>query len=118
MVAGRNSSRRSGDRMAVVQLLPPVALHDYRYLGANFRERERIKRKRQRWTDRLHRLLMLETAGVARRDTCGLADLPSPEMTMPRLRGDLESVDRVMGEMKELSRHREVPRVLGSAPGE
>lgn len=26
----------------------PVALHDYRYLGKNFRERERIKRKKNR----------------------------------------------------------------------
>ena len=38
----------------------PVALHDYRHLGASFRERERIKRKKQRWTSRLHRLPMLE----------------------------------------------------------
>lgn len=27
---------------------PPSALHDYRYLGENFRERQRIKRKRER----------------------------------------------------------------------
>jgi hypothetical protein len=27
----------------------PVALHDYRYLGEDFRQRERIKRKKQRW---------------------------------------------------------------------
>lgn len=31
----------------------PVLLHDYQYLGENFRERERIKRKQQRWRDRL-----------------------------------------------------------------
>jgi len=31
----------------------PIELHDYRYLGANFRERERIKRKRNRWLSRL-----------------------------------------------------------------
>lgn len=31
----------------------PVALHDTRYLGADYRERERIKRKRQRWIKRL-----------------------------------------------------------------
>jgi DNA adenine methylase len=37
-----------------------VALHDYRHLGTNFRERERIKRKKQRWTSRLHRLPMME----------------------------------------------------------
>jgi hypothetical protein len=38
----------------------PIALHDYRYLGIGFRERERIKRKKQRWTNRLHGLPMLE----------------------------------------------------------
>jgi DNA adenine methylase len=32
---------------------PPVELHDYRYLGYNFRERERIKRKKTRWLKRL-----------------------------------------------------------------
>jgi DNA adenine methylase len=38
----------------------PVALHDYRYLGANFRERERIKRKKLRWVNRLKRMPVLE----------------------------------------------------------
>ena len=39
---------------------PPVALHDYRYLGANFRERERIKRQKARWTARLLRMPALQ----------------------------------------------------------
>lgn len=38
----------------------PTALHDYRYLGSGFRERERIKRKKARWTARLKRLPLLE----------------------------------------------------------
>lgn len=38
----------------------PTALHDYRYLGSNFRERERIKRKKQRWTARLSGMPLLE----------------------------------------------------------
>jgi DNA adenine methylase len=38
----------------------PVALHDYRYLGRNFRERERIKRKKTRWANRLARMPLLE----------------------------------------------------------
>jgi len=38
----------------------PVALHDYRYLGGNFRERERIKRKKLRWVSRLERMPVLE----------------------------------------------------------
>ena len=38
----------------------PVALHDYRYLGVNFRERERIKRKKDRWVNRLQTMPTLE----------------------------------------------------------
>lgn len=38
----------------------PIQLHDYRYLGENFRERERIKRKKSRWVARLERMPALE----------------------------------------------------------
>jgi hypothetical protein len=38
----------------------PVELHDYRFLGQNFRERERIKRKKMRWTNRLRTMPVLE----------------------------------------------------------
>jgi hypothetical protein len=38
----------------------PVALHNYRYLGEDFRERERIKRKQKRWVNRLHIMPTLE----------------------------------------------------------
>lgn len=38
----------------------PMELHDYRYLGSGFRERERIKRKMARWTGRLHRMPTVE----------------------------------------------------------
>jgi hypothetical protein len=34
----------------------PLELHDYRYLGEDFRERERIKRKRERWERRLREM--------------------------------------------------------------
>jgi DNA adenine methylase len=60
----------------------PVALHDYRHLGASFRERERIKRKKQRWTARLHRLPMLERQALL----AAIDDawrIPSPKMAMP-----------------------------------
>ena len=36
----------------------PLRLHDYRYIGADYRERERIKRKRARW---LHRWQAMPT---------------------------------------------------------
>lgn len=39
---------------------PPVALHDYRYLGTDYRERERIKRKVTRWQRRLAEMPLLE----------------------------------------------------------
>jgi hypothetical protein len=42
----------------------PVQLHDYRYLGANFRERERIKRIKVRWCARLARMDRLERYAV------------------------------------------------------
>ena len=38
----------------------PEILHDYRYLGFNFRERERIARKKRRWVGRLARMPVLE----------------------------------------------------------
>lgn len=40
--------------------LAPAELHDYRYLGNNFRERERIKRIKTRWLARLDRMEELE----------------------------------------------------------
>jgi hypothetical protein len=42
----------------------PVELHDYRYLGSNFRERERIKRIRSRWLARLDRMDDLERYAI------------------------------------------------------
>jgi 16S rRNA G966 N2-methylase RsmD len=38
----------------------PTALHDYRYLGTDYRERERIKRKVTRWQRRLADMPRLE----------------------------------------------------------
>jgi site-specific DNA-adenine methylase len=40
--------------------IPPVELHDYRYLGDNFRERERIKLKSKYWLARLKKMPVLE----------------------------------------------------------
>jgi hypothetical protein len=38
----------------------PTALHDYSFLGDTFRQRERIKGKKQRWVNRLRRMDVLE----------------------------------------------------------
>jgi site-specific DNA-adenine methylase len=40
--------------------IPPVELHDYRYLGDNFRERERIKLRSKYWLVRLKKMPVLE----------------------------------------------------------
>lgn len=42
----------------------PSALHDYRFLGEGFRERERIKRKAKRFVRRLDRLPELERKAI------------------------------------------------------
>ncbi len=39
---------------------PPVELHDYRYLGDNFREREQIRKKSKRWAAKLRSMPVLE----------------------------------------------------------
>jgi DNA adenine methylase len=38
----------------------PTELHDYSYLGDNYRERERIKRKKRAWVNRLAKMPRLE----------------------------------------------------------
>jgi len=42
----------------------PTELHDYRYLGRDFRERERIRRKQARWVRRLSEMSVLERRAV------------------------------------------------------
>jgi DNA adenine methylase len=42
----------------------PAILHDYRYLGKNFREREKIKRRQLRWKKRLVMMRPLERAAM------------------------------------------------------
>lgn len=42
----------------------PFELHDYQYLGENFRERERIKRKKGRWAARLASMPALERYAI------------------------------------------------------
>ena len=43
----------------------PTELHDYRFLGHNRRERERIKRKLARWKARLEKMPLLERRLIA-----------------------------------------------------
>lgn len=39
---------------------PPVELHDYRYQGKNWRDRERMKRRQATWTNRLKKMAPYE----------------------------------------------------------
>lgn len=62
--------KRSGavvDELLFTSYGEPARLHDYRYLGVDFRERERIKRKGRRWVDRLARLPILEQRAILAR---------------------------------------------------
>ena len=45
----------------------PETLHDYRYLGDTFRDRERIKRKQNRWIAGLRRMPVLERNALIER---------------------------------------------------
>lgn len=64
-----NSITRSGrvaEEWLWMNYPEPVALHDYSFLGEDFRERERIKRKINRWQNRLERMPMLEKRALLR----------------------------------------------------
>jgi len=61
---------------------PSNALHDYRYLGRDFRERERIKRKAQRWKARLLRMPSLERQALLAACSEVLRDPRSPDIAM------------------------------------
>ena len=43
---------------------PPKELHDYTFLGSDYRERERIKRKKQRWQNRISAMDRLERLAI------------------------------------------------------
>ncbi len=61
----------------------PVVLHDYRYLGGSFREREKIKRRQARWKKRLVMMSTIERAALL----AAMEDLHrgAPENAMPDL---------------------------------
>jgi DNA adenine methylase len=42
----------------------PSQLHDYRFLGTNFRQRERLKRKKARWLAKLRAMTPVEAAAI------------------------------------------------------
>jgi hypothetical protein len=56
----------------------PLELHDYRYLGGDFRDRERIKRKVTRWKNRLINMNALEKHAIM----AAIAELKNPAATI------------------------------------
>jgi site-specific DNA-adenine methylase len=60
----RNRAGRATIETIWMNFPNPLELHDYRYLGQGFRERERIKRKRDRWKAKLLKMSELERQAV------------------------------------------------------
>lgn len=58
-------TQAGGAREILWMNFEPGELHDYRFVGTNFRERERIKRKQERWTNRLLSLPPAERRAIA-----------------------------------------------------
>jgi site-specific DNA-adenine methylase len=75
------TTNRAGQRTTEIvwcNFPPPLELHDYSHLGKDFRERERIKRKRLRWKNRLLKMDSQERfALMATIDELKAADFPA-----------------------------------------
>lgn len=100
------TTKRNGQRVQEFVWLnfpEPFELHDYRFLGSNFRERERIKRKRERWAQRLvnmpawERGAILEAIALAR-ESAGSGNAR---------KGDTSGV---VAEFDDSDRHRQIER--------
>lgn len=92
---------RSGEMATEVvwcNFAAPAELHDYRYLGGTYRERERIKRKVNRWKSKVRNLDPLERAAILEaldattppppailQSRERYADLASPDLAMPAI---------------------------------
>lgn len=63
----RNRSGTVAEEWVWMNYPEPEELHDYQYLGRNFRERERIRRKIGRWVDRLKSLSYSERSALIER---------------------------------------------------
>jgi hypothetical protein len=64
----------------------PLELHDYRYLGSGYREREKFRRQQRRWTARLQRMDRLQRQALL----AAIAEanlVPSPEAARMAITG-------------------------------
>lgn len=90
----------------------PFALHDYRYLGGNFRERERIKRKRDRWRDKLAIMPTLERMAIL----SAIADLASSSIASNGDAADGEFLPGVRAHVARASVARQRPGLPTQSP--
>jgi 16S rRNA G966 N2-methylase RsmD len=63
----------------------PEVLHDWRYLGGGFREREKLRRQQRRWVARLERMNLLQRQALmaAIAETAPAATAANGEMARP-----------------------------------
>ena len=62
--AVRTRSGATAQEWVWMNYAEPETLHDYRYLGEDYRERERIRRRIARWKNRLENLAPLEQKAI------------------------------------------------------
>ena len=67
----------------------PSELHDYRHLGRNYRERERVKRKISRWKARLEKMNSIERHAMM----MAIEELRSPTSLTPTIRDPIAKSD-------------------------
>lgn len=85
----------------------PSELHDYRFAGEDYRQRERIRRKVTRWTNRLAKLPEIERrallaavfAGIAKNEDAGSHDKVSDAGRRPSMFTTAGSGDHTTPEM-------------------
>jgi DNA adenine methylase len=70
----------------------PAERHDTRFVGTDFRERERIKRKAARWARRIAEMPAAERAAVLAALNGPASTPPVPQMTMKACQGKVRTV--------------------------
>lgn len=61
----------------------PEALHDFRFLGIDYRERERIARKTKRWVQRIHALPAIERLALLSAMSAGMSAISGADPAPP-----------------------------------
>jgi hypothetical protein len=87
---------RTADEWLWFNFPRPLYLHDYRYLGSDYREREQIKRKKGRWIAKLRAMPMLERqallAAIGEAFPSGSIAAPGEAGASPAVFGDAPAI--------------------------